>query len=285
MNFKKLFGFAFCASILLSSSFMMTNAEDNLLDGLGGGSRGSINAGSLINKAVNAVETMPKHGKIDHKKLVKGQCATVTFDKMPRNFAEFEKFQAQYCTEPQGAVAAFIVAMNIYVHNKEEGKRCFDAVAYQSYCIDMSLIKDKIGRDGSDGYAQPFLPRAFFRGATPQNNYTPEKPYKVDVAVNNGRPYQRLSSAKAPVIYLNVKTKGTDSGIRGVEVVQPKGKEYFYVLNVAGLISQVKFPDDDAEDYVDEEFNEEPAAEEPAADEPAAEEPTTEPAAEEVQNN
>ncbi|MBQ7530004.1 hypothetical protein IJT10_08940 [bacterium] len=275
MNFKKIFGSALCAATLISSAFIATTAEDNIWDSLGGsGGRVNVNTGQLINKAINAVETAPKHGKIDHNKLVKGQCATVTFEKMPRNFAEFEKFQAQYCTEPQGAVAAFIVAMNIYLHDKDEGKRCFDAVAYKSYVIDMSLIKDKIGRDGSDGYSQPFLPRAFFRGATPRNGYAPEKPYKVDVSVNNGRPYQRLSSAQAPVIYLNVKTKGTDSGMRGVEVVKPKGKDYFYVLNVAGLISQVKFPDDDAPEYVDEgQYDREPAE---MQDEAAPEEAQTE---------
>jgi hypothetical protein len=182
-------------------------------------------------------------GRIDHDVHHAGQGGTCSVEKLPENEAEFDALQSQVGTEPQGAVMVMLAAMNLYVHDEQAGLICLKKAMYDSYSSDMQRLKDKLRPSSpSDNYAQTFLPMAFFRGATPENNYKPSMPYTVEVHVNDARPYSTLTEARAPVIYLNLLTKGTDSGLRPVEVIKARGKPYFTIFNTAGLTSQVKFP-------------------------------------------
>lgn len=185
-------------------------------------------------------------GRIDHDTHHAGQGGTCSVEKLPENETEFDALQQQVGGEPQGAVMVMLAAMNLYVHDEQAGLSCLRKAMYDSYSSDMQRLKDKLRpASKNDTYAQTFLPMAFFRGATPENNYKPSQPYTVEVHVNDARPYSRLTEARAPVIYLNLLTKGSDSGIRPVEVIKARGKPYFTVFNTAGLTSQVKFPEGD----------------------------------------
>lgn len=177
-------------------------------------------------------------GKIDHNSLHKGQSGTCSVDVLPTTVEEFKELQAQVATEPQGAVLCFAAAMNIYANDPEAGKTCLELASYHLGGSEMSLLRDKL--QGSDSYCQKYLPMAVFKGATPENGYTPDKPYTVEVSVNNGRPYSELTDAEAPVIYLNYKTKGTDMGSRTVSVIQPWDSKYFVTFERGGMYMQVK---------------------------------------------
>ena len=181
-------------------------------------------------------------GKINHDSHSQGQSGMCYFSAFPRNVEEFKAMQAKVATEPQGAVAMILVAMKLYGDNEAEGKKCLELSLLKLYWPDLQRIKDKVRASAGDTYGQKFLPLAFLKGATPENGYAPSEPYTVEVSVNNGRPYSKLSSANAPVIYLNIKTNGTDSGTRPIEVIRPSGAKYFVVNNTAGITSQVKFP-------------------------------------------
>lgn len=181
-------------------------------------------------------------GKINHDSYSKGQSGTCYFSEFPRSVEEFKALQAKVATEPQGAVAMILAAMKLYGDDEAEGKKCLELSLLKLYWPDLQRIKDKVRASAGDSYGQKFLPLAFMKGATPENGYSPSKPYTVEVSVNNGRPYSKLTSANAPVIYLNIKTNGTDSGTRPIEVIKPSGSKYYVVNNTAGITSQVKFP-------------------------------------------
>lgn len=179
-------------------------------------------------------------GKINHTALHRGESGSCSLTALPKNVEEFKKLQAEVAVEPQGAVAMFLAAMNIYSQDEKAGRECLELASHQLGGSEISILKDKLRGPESDSYRQKYLPMAFFKGATPENKYTPDKPYTVEVSVNNGRPYSVLTSAHAPVIYMNVKTRGTDMGSRSVSVIKPEGSKYYLVFERGGLMMQVK---------------------------------------------
>ncbi len=154
-------------------------------------------------------------GEISHDVYTAEQEGSCEVNRIPKSFAKFKEMYAQAAIEPQGAVTMFVVAIEMYRQNPEVGERC---MAYSVWrrdasdpnkmpAVEMSKVKQKLL--GTDGYAQPYIPMAYFEGATPANKYKPTK-YKCNVFVPSGDAYSPLSSAKAMVIPLNVKSYGED---------------------------------------------------------------------------
>ena len=82
--------------------------------------------------------------------------------------------------------------------------------------MDLSFIKDRF-RD------KDYVPRSYFNGSTPENNYTPQKPYTVTVSEN---PYSYQNEGYAT---LYIRSGGADSP-RQVQLRLAKdGKWYFQV--------------------------------------------------------
>ena len=182
-------------------------------------------------------------GKISHDSFQRGQSAACSISALPRTLEEFKALQARAATEPQGAVVVLLAAMDIYKNDEALGKQCLELSMYKLYPSILGLMKRKLRDPESNGYSQHFIHMAYFRGATPENHYTPSKPYTVEVTVNSGRPYQKLTSANANVIYLRIATKGADTP-RPIEVIKPSKSQYFVVNNASSIISQVKLPVD-----------------------------------------
>ena len=75
---------------------------------------------------------------------------------------------------------------------------------------------------------------SFFRGATPENGYTPQKPYTIDVSVN---PYS-FPDANWATVY--VKSGGADSP-RGIKLrCKPSTGQWF--LNELQCLSDIRLP-------------------------------------------
>lgn len=180
-------------------------------------------------------------GRINHDTFERGQSGSCSISEMPRTMEEFQALQAKAAKEPQGAVAVLLAAMEIYKNDEVLGKKCLELSMYRLYPSILSLMKGKLRDPESNGYSQHFINMAYFKGASPENNYTPNKPYTVEVSVNSGRPYQKLTSANANVLYLRIATQGADSP-RPIEVIKPAHTEYFVINNASSIISQVKFP-------------------------------------------
>lgn len=202
-------------------------------------------AGCLAGGATQAWakgSNLGNHGHISHTQHHKGQSASCSIAELPVTLEEFKALQAQIATEPQGAVVCFLAAMNVYVHDEEEGTECLKLASYNIGGSEISTLKQKLRGPESDSYVQKYLPYAHFKGANARNGYTPDEPLTLEVSVNNGLPYRVLSDEDAPVIYLNFKTQGTDMGQRSVSVIKPYDSDYFVVFERAGLYMQVKNP-------------------------------------------
>ena len=184
-------------------------------------------------------------GVISHTSHTPGQSATVTFSRFPANTAEFKKVCEQIGGEPHGAVALQLMAYEMYRRNKKTGEECIRLNNVTTNVTPaLERLKELFSNDAY--YARPYQIAAFLKGATPENGYSPSKPYTVEIEVSAGIAYQYSNDYQANVLYLRVLTKGKDKGAEEVAVLktakpgEPGNGINFIVFNSPGLYSQVK---------------------------------------------
>ena len=143
-------------------------------------------------------------------------------------------------TEPQGAVALQVMAFELYRRNPEIGEKALKMNNTEvNFTQTLRQLKEMMDTKDAN-YARPYLAAALLKGATPDNAYKPSEPYTVSVRVNPTSKYQESDFLQGTVIYLQVDSKGWDTNWRGVEVVKPKGEQYYIVSNCPALYTQCK---------------------------------------------
>ena len=184
---------------------------------------------------------------IDHTTHTPGQIATVTFNRFPYSIDEFKAVQQQIGREPHGAVALELMAAEMYRRNAEIGIECIKLCNIPTNInLQINRWKELFGKDVN--YNRPYQIGAYLKGATPENKYTPDEPYTIEVRVRNNRTYENSTDYQCKVLFLEVLTKGKETnGCDWVDVVKPQacksypnGSNYFVVFNCPGLYSQVK---------------------------------------------
>ena len=124
----------------------------------------------------------------------------VVFDSLPETVEQFKALPKAALSTPFDTAALTVLAFCFYPQNKEA---CLAMVDYlrgprplSNY--DKSFIADRF-RDSD------YVPRSYFNGATPQNDYLPSQPYTVTVS-ENPYSYQNEGYAK-----LFIRSGGADS--------------------------------------------------------------------------
>ena len=185
-------------------------------------------------------------GTISHDNFKQNQTGTVSFNRFPASVDEFVAVQKQIGGEPHGAVALELMAMEMYRRNVDMGTECIKLCNTPLNVNSQTRrLRELFGNDAN--YNRPYQVAAFLKGATSENKYTPTEPYTVEVKVNNGRPYQKITDYQSVELYLEVLTRGKAHGSETVYVVKPNpcrdypnGSSYFLVNNCPGLYSQVQ---------------------------------------------
>lgn len=192
-------------------------------------------------------------GRISHERANTSDKAVVSLTALPKSFDEFKKLYQQAAVEPQGAAALFVVALTMYKDNPVEGERAIAYTLYDKFSSDPDKInphdrpffKQKLLNN--DSYAQPYIATAYYEGATPANNYTPSKPYRIKVQVHPRQNYQPLSRAQAMVIPLQIKSYGYDwnnnaNRLHGIAVLKPANSRLYQVFSYKDLLTGVLAP-------------------------------------------
>ena len=124
----------------------------------------------------------------------------VVFSSLPETVEQFKALPQAALTSPFDTAALTVLAFCFYPQDKDA---CLAMVDYlkgpkplSSY--DKSFIADRFR--GVD-----YIPRSYFNGATPQNDYLPSQPYTVTVSENPDS-YQNEGYAK-----LFIRSGGADS--------------------------------------------------------------------------
>ena len=160
---------------------------------------------SFFNQAPNAA---PNGGN---------RSVAVVFDDIPQTLATFSALPQAAMQRPSDTAALFIAAMCVYPRDTQTALQMIDVLKGPQPLsgYDKQFIADRMrGKD--------YVPRSYFVGATPENNYMPTHPYTIMVS-ENPYSYQEQGYAK-----LFLKSGGADSP-RPIQLRQAKdGKWYLW---------------------------------------------------------
>ena len=124
----------------------------------------------------------------------------VVINEMPDDFETFKALPQAEMKTPFDTAALTVVALTYYSFNKN---LCFEMMDYLRgprplSNMDKQFINDRF-RD------KDYVPRSYFDGATPENDYEPSSPYTITVSDN---PYSYENEGYAT---LHLKSGGADS--------------------------------------------------------------------------
>lgn len=162
---------------------------------------------NIMNKANNAVQGMGGSNKT----------VDVTFAKLPETLDEFKALPQSALANPFDTAALTVLALCFYPQDKE---LCYQMLEFLKGPGTLSPYERQFIRDrfmDSD-----YVPRSYFKGATPQNDYLPSQPYTISVS-ENPYSYQNQGYAK-----LFIRSGGADSPREVLLRLAKDGKWYLW---------------------------------------------------------
>lgn len=141
----------------------------------------------------------------------------ITFYDLPETLEAFKVMAEAKQDTPFGTAALTVLAFCVYPKNKELSLQMLDFLRGPRplSVMDKQFIADRF-RD------KDYVPRSYFEGATPQNDYQPAEPYTITVSEN---PYSYQNEGYA-MLYI---TSGGADSPRSVQLRLAKdGKWYLW---------------------------------------------------------
>ncbi len=128
-------------------------------------------------------------------------CAVFTFTSLPESLQEMQSLPEASLNNPYQTAALTVLALCAYAADKAIGADMLNWLRGPRPLsnFDLSFLNDRF-RDG-----KPYIPFSYFKGSSPENNYTPEAPYNLTVESN---PY---SDANPGYKKLFLRSGGADS--------------------------------------------------------------------------
>ena len=145
------------------------------------------------------------------------QVRKIAFTALPDTYEQFTALPQAALANPFDTAALTVLAFCFYPENKELSLKMLDFLRgpRPMSVMDKQFIQDRF-RD------KDYVPRSYFEGATPANNYLPSEPYTVTVSEN---PYSYQNDGYAT---LYITSGGADSP-RSVQLRLAKdGKWYLW---------------------------------------------------------
>ena len=141
----------------------------------------------------------------------------ITFSKIPESTEEFDSLAQVWQETPFGTAALTVLAFSVYPKNINLSLEMLNILRGPRplSVMDKQFIADRF-RD------KDYVPRSYFEGATPENDYQPSEPYTITISEN---PYSYQNEGYAT---LYVTSGGADSP-RSVQLRLAKdGKWYLW---------------------------------------------------------
>lgn len=162
---------------------------------------------NIMNKASNAVQGAGGSNK----------SVDVTFSNLPETLEEFKSLLQASLQNPFDAAAMTVLALCFYPQDRE---LCYQMLEFLKGPGTLSPYERQFIRDrfmDSD-----YVPRSYFKGATPQNDYLPSQPYTITVS-ENPYSYQNQGYAK-----LFIRSGGADNPREVLLRLAKDGKWYLW---------------------------------------------------------
>ena len=142
----------------------------------------------------------------------------IRFDSLPDSLATFQALPQAGMASPFDTAALTVLAFCIYPKNKELALSALDFLRGPRPLspLDKQFIADRF-MDGKD-----YVPRSYFTGSTPQNNYTPSEPWTLHISAG---PYARQQEGYCK---LDLRSSGADSPRQVLLRLAKDGKWYLW---------------------------------------------------------
>ena len=140
---------------------------------------------------------------------------SVTFAKLPETLEEFQAMPQAQLQSPFDTAAMTVLALCFYPENPALS---LDMLNFLKGPQPLSAYEKQFIRDRFAD--KDYVPRSYFNGATPQNDYLPAEPYTIRVS-ENPYSYQDQGYAK-----LYLQSGGADSP-RAVQLRRAKGGKWY----------------------------------------------------------
>ena len=161
----------------------------------------------------------------------------VVFESLPENAEQFKALPQAGLKNPFDTAALTVLALCFYPQDRDASLEMLDFLRgprpLSNY--DKQFIRDRF-------MDKDYVPRSYFNGATPQNDYLPSQPYAVKVS-ENPYSYQNQGYAK-----LFVKSGGADSPREITLRMTKDGKWYLWEQFILAGIREPESSDGDRYD-------------------------------------
>lgn len=154
---------------------------------------------------------------------------TFTFKSLPTTLDEMKALPEATLKDPYAVAALTVVALTLYETNQGE---CFKMLRFLKGPGDLSGLEQQL-QDRFRG-GKYYKVWSFFDGATPENSYTPSRPYRIEVSSNS------YSFQEGGWATLYLKSGGADSP----RVVKLRKKESTgqWFLNDIQFLGEIRTP-------------------------------------------
>ncbi len=154
----------------------------------------------------------------------------VTIGKIPQNLQEFEELAGTLST-PEKTCALLLCAISLFDKDKEAGTAALNLLRGPRPMTpyDIQFMRDRLS-------GKPYLPLAYFEGATPQNGYKPNVPYVLDVKAD-----PRKQDAEPGYCRVFVQTPGADSP-RPVKLRQKGSTGEWFLWDYTSVLVGIRTP-------------------------------------------
>ena len=155
---------------------------------------------------------------------------SVKFDVLPQNVEEMKALDA-FNQKDEYAVAAMTVAALLrYASDKKDGIAMLDVLNGPETPSnrDLQLMDEKLNEG-------EYLMRSYFKGAEPENDYTPSEPYTIEIQeYKNSRDQENY-------IYLYLESGGADNP-RQVQLRKKPSSGEWFIWSFQGLLMDIRIP-------------------------------------------
>ena len=131
---------------------------------------------SIFDRLKNVAEKTAKDAARSVGNTIGTKRETFTFSALPESLAEMQALPEAKLDTPFATAALTVLALCAYAADRSTGTEMLNWLRGPRplTAYDMQFIRDRLrGKD--------YLPRSYFSGATPENNYTPVQPLVVTV--------------------------------------------------------------------------------------------------------
>jgi len=155
---------------------------------------------------------------------------TYTFEALPNNVEELKAMPEAVLDDPFKAAALSLCALCRYAEDRAAGVEMLNFLRGPRPMspAEIAFLNDRL-MDGKS-----YIPRSYFNGATPENEYTPAKPYTVKVISNQ---YSELENGN--YMKLLIESGGADTP-RSVTLRKTGGGKWF--LWEQNLLVDIRIP-------------------------------------------